>query len=114
MGPVLPLIFGAGGLVGIGGLIATFYLLRSQRDNNIATAARQLVEGSSSFNTELQEELKRAREEIQQLTTKLDELTEQFDRLHDQLERSNRERDQAIRERDKALAKLGGRRGSDR
>jgi hypothetical protein len=95
----LPIILGGSGLVGLGGLFATFFLLRSQRDVNIADAAGRLVQASSTFTGSLDR--------------RLGELTEEVRALRVELAIVRRERDAARRERDEALAQLGGRRAHD-
>ncbi len=110
---LLPLLVGGGGLIGLGGLVATLYLLRSQRDSNIAKAANDLLQGSATFAGDLQEELATARVEIHALTDRVVDLTSQVGLLKDEIQALRAERDQAIAERDRARAQIGGRRKED-
>lgn len=107
------LLIGGAGIAGIGGLLATLYLLRANRDDTLARAARSLVEGSAGYTEDLREDLNAAREELHQARAEIARLTEQIHELAaevqgvtEQMVALRLERDRAIEDRDRALARV--------
>jgi predicted RNase H-like nuclease (RuvC/YqgF family) len=104
---VLPVLVGGGGLLGLGGLVATLYLLRAQRDDTIARAARALVEGAEGYNEDLREDLADCRRQVREQKDHNRELTREMAVMHRETIRLRSERDRARAERDAALFRLG-------
>lgn len=104
---LLPVLVSGGGLIGMGGLVATLYLLRAQRDDTIARAARQLVEGSASYNDDLREDLLACRRELREQKDHNRELTREMAVMHRDNIVLRSERDSARGERDALLFRVG-------
>jgi septal ring factor EnvC (AmiA/AmiB activator) len=117
---LLPVVVGGSGLAGLGAVGTALFLLRSQRDNNVADAAKKLVEGSTALatgvNVELastRDELASARGEIRELGERVTALSAQISEMRELLVHERDLRLKAEDERDQALAQLGGRRDGD-
>jgi outer membrane murein-binding lipoprotein Lpp len=112
-GGLLPLIVGGSGLAGIGGLGATLYLLRAQRDDTVARAAKSLLEGSTGYTEGLRADLEAARAEIRSLSEKVEGMTTELRAARQDADSARTERDEAIARCDEIAALLGGRRFGD-